>query len=48
MDAEPFDEFYRDGYARLVGAVGLVTGSRAEAQDAVDEAVAQRVGADAA
>jgi RNA polymerase sigma-70 factor (ECF subfamily) len=41
VDAEPFDEFYRDGYARLVGAVGLVTGSRAEAQDAVDEAVAR-------
>jgi RNA polymerase sigma-70 factor, ECF subfamily len=41
VDAEPFDDFYRDGYARLVAAVGLITGSRAEAEDAVDEAIAR-------
>jgi RNA polymerase sigma-70 factor (ECF subfamily) len=41
VDHEQFDEFYRDGYARLVGAVGLVTGGRAEAEDAVDEALAR-------
>lgn len=40
-DAHAFDDFYRDGYARLVAAVGLVTGSRAEAEDAVDEALAR-------
>jgi RNA polymerase sigma-70 factor (ECF subfamily) len=41
MDPGPFDVFYRDGYARLVAAVGLVVGSRAEAEDAVDEALAR-------
>jgi RNA polymerase sigma-70 factor (ECF subfamily) len=41
VDADPFDDFYRDGYARLVAAVGLITGSRAEAEDAVDEAIAR-------
>ncbi len=42
MDDEGrFDEFYRVEYARLVGALSLVTGSRAEAQDAVDEALAR-------
>jgi RNA polymerase sigma-70 factor (ECF subfamily) len=40
-DAQQFDDFYREGYARLAAAVGLLTGSRAEAEDAVDEALAR-------
>jgi RNA polymerase sigma-70 factor (ECF subfamily) len=40
-DAQHFDDFYREGYARLAAAVGLLTGSRAEAEDAVDEALAR-------
>ncbi|HEX4778738.1 MAG TPA: sigma-70 family RNA polymerase sigma factor [Acidimicrobiia bacterium] len=44
MDAGAFEDFYADGYARLVAAIGLVTGSREEAQDAVDEALARAWG----
>jgi RNA polymerase sigma-70 factor (ECF subfamily) len=41
MDDSRFDDFYRREYARAVTAVALVTGSVAEAQDAVDEALAR-------
>ena len=39
MDEADVRLFLRDGYARLVGAVALVTGDLATAEDAVQEAV---------
>ncbi len=39
MDEADIRLFLRDGYARLVGAVALVTGDLATAEDAVQEAV---------
>jgi RNA polymerase sigma-70 factor (ECF subfamily) len=41
VDESRFDDFYLFDYARLVGAVGLVTGDRTVAADAVDEACAR-------
>ncbi|SCL61293.1 RNA polymerase sigma factor [Micromonospora chersina] len=37
-DSEGFDEFYRGSRQRLLGFVYVLTGNRAEAQDAVQEA----------
>jgi RNA polymerase sigma-70 factor, ECF subfamily len=39
MDETEIQAFLRDGYPRLVGAVSLVTGDLATAEDAVQEAV---------
>ncbi|MEP6759688.1 MAG: sigma factor, partial [Actinomycetota bacterium] len=39
MDEADVRLFLRDGYARLVGAVALVTGDLSTAEDAVQEAV---------
>ena len=39
MDEADVRLFLRDGYARLVGAVALVTGDLTSAEDAVQEAI---------
>jgi RNA polymerase sigma-70 factor (ECF subfamily) len=41
VDESRFDDFFLFEYPRLVGALGLVTGDRAVAADAVDEACAR-------
>jgi RNA polymerase sigma-70 factor (ECF subfamily) len=41
VDESRFDDFFLFEYPRLVGALGLVTGDRAAAADAVDEACAR-------
>lgn len=41
LETGPFEDFYANGYSQLVAAVGLMTGSREDAQDAVDEALAR-------
>jgi RNA polymerase sigma-70 factor (ECF subfamily) len=41
VDDSRFDDFFLFDYPRLVGALGLVTGDRAAAADAVDEACAR-------